>query len=61
MPEYQFVDITNTNILKTLFNIWLKNSGIIRRTILFLKNIPFGSKISITFNKIQPILRTIQM
>ena len=53
MPDYQFVDITNANILKSLFNIWLQNSRIIKHTILFLTNTSFGPKISISFNKIQ--------
>ena len=56
MSEYQFVDITNTNILEKILNIWLQNCGIIRH-ILFPKKISFRTKISITLNKIQRVLR----
>ena len=40
----QFVHITDTNILKSLFNIWLWKSRIIIRAVLFKKQISFVKK-----------------
>ena len=55
MNKYQFVSITDTNILKSLFNIWLWKSRIIRHAILFTKQIPFIIKNSTTLIKLNKL------
>ena len=55
MFKYQFVHITNTNVLKRFFNIWLRNSRTIRHAIFFTKWISVIIKNSIALNKTKQI------